>query len=422
MALDRIRIEGSKRLSGEIPISGAKNAALPLLAATLLTAKPCRLRNLPSVKDVDTMAEVLRVLGVRVNFGDGVFEAQAASLTNDEAPYDYVRKMRASVLLLGPLLGRFGHARVSMPGGCAIGVRPINLHLKAFEALGAEVHLAEGYVEAKAKRLRGVDFLFDSVTVTGTVNAMMAAAFAEGKTTLRNCAREPEIAAVADALRQMGVRVNGDGSETIHIEGRKELGGFDVTMIPDRIETGTYLVAGAITYGDLFLRGARASDLPAVLDKLRETGAEISYDSSGIRVRGRKPIQPTDIATAPHPGFPTDMQAQFVTLLSLAKGVSVVTETIFENRFMHVAELTRMGANLKIQGSSVTIAGVEKLTGASLMATDLRASASLVLAGLAAEGTTELLRIYHLDRGYENMDHKLRAVGANIQRVHETGK
>lgn len=368
------------------------------------------------------MAEVLRVLGVRVNFGDGVFEAQAASLTNDEAPYDYVRKMRASVLLLGPLLGRFGHARVSMPGGCAIGVRPINLHLKAFEALGAEVHLAEGYVEAKAKRLRGVDFLFDSVTVTGTVNAMMAAAFAEGKTTLRNCAREPEIAAVADALRQMGVRVNGDGSETIHIEGRKELGGFDVTMIPDRIETGTYLVAGAITYGDLFLRGARASDLPAVLDKLRETGAEISYDSSGIRVRGRKPIQPTDIATAPHPGFPTDMQAQFVTLLSLAKGVSVVTETIFENRFMHVAELTRMGANLKIQGSSVTIAGVEKLTGASLMATDLRASASLVLAGLAAEGTTELLRIYHLDRGYENMDHKLRAVGANIQRVHETGK
>jgi UDP-N-acetylglucosamine 1-carboxyvinyltransferase len=372
------------------------------------------------LKDVETMADVLRVLGARVAAGNRTLEIQTRELTCTEAPYDYVRKMRASVLLLGPLLARFGEARVSMPGGCAIGVRPIDQHLKAFQAMGAEIRLVDGYVEAKAPKLRGADCLFDLVTVTGTINAMMAASLAEGTSVLRNCAREPEVACVAEVLRRMGAAVEGDGTATIRVTGRPALGGFDLPLIPDRIEAGTYLVAGAITEGDLLLRGARAADLEAVLSKLRACGAEVNEDPVGLRVRARRPFDATRLLTEPHPGFPTDMQAQFMVLLALAEGTSVVTETIFENRFMHVAELVRMGADLTVQDSAVIVVGVPKLRGAPVMATDLRASASLVLAGLAAEGTTDVLRIYHLDRGYENMAGKLKAVGARVERMPQT--
>jgi UDP-N-acetylglucosamine 1-carboxyvinyltransferase len=419
MALDRMVVRGGNPLRGEIPISGAKNAALPILAASLLTSSSCRIRNVPRLQDVETMCGILRVLGARVETEGDSLHVRAEDLTGSEAPYDFVRKMRASILLLGPLVARSGFARVSLPGGCAIGVRPIDLHLKVLQALGADIALVEGYVEAKAARLRGAGYSFEKVTVTGTVNAMMAAARAEGTTTLANCACEPEIPAVAEALRQMGARVEGDGTPTIRVDGAARLAGFDVSLIPDRIETGTYLVAGAVTQGDLFLRSARGSDCKAVLAKIRETGAEITEEAGGLRVRGRRPIRPARVETAPFPGFPTDMQAQLTVLLCLARGESLVTEHIFENRFMHVAELARMGADLKIRDATVTVTGVAGLRGAPVMATDLRASASLVLAGLAAEGTTEVLRIYHLDRGYENMDAKLRAVGADIARVRE---
>ncbi len=422
MALDRIRIYGKRRLRGEIPISGAKNAALPILAASLLTGDPCRITNVPSLKDIDTMCDVLLVLGGKVRRLDHEVEVQMAQLTGAEAPYDFVRKMRASVLLLGPLLARFGFARVSLPGGCAIGVRPIDQHLKAFQALGARIQLKDGYVEAEARELIGTTFAFDRVTVTGTVNVMFAASLAKGETKLENCACEPEVVACAELLTKMGAHVSGAGTSEIRIGGVKKLRGFDIPLIPDRIETGTYMVAAALTEGDLYLRNGREGDLAAVIEKLRQTGAEVTPDAAGIRVVGRRPILPTRIQTAPHPGFPTDMQAQLMVLLCLARGTSVITETIFENRFMHVAELIRMGANLRVENSSVTVVGVERLSGAPVMATDLRASASLVLAGLAAEGTTEVLRIYHLDRGYENMDGKLRSVGAEIERVHETAQ
>lgn len=419
MALDRIKITGGRTLKGEIEIGGAKNAALPLMALTLLTPQNCRIRNVPDLNDVATMAEILRALGVQIKREKGAIEARAESLNKAEAPYDFVRKMRASVLLLGPLLARFGYARVSMPGGCAIGVRPIDQHLKAFQALGAEIHLSEGYVEAKASRLKGAKFKFETVTVTGTANAVMAAARAEGVSRFENCAREPEVTLVGETLAKMGARIRGIGTETIEVEGCPELNGFDVPLIPDRIETGTYLVAGAITNGDLFLRNAHALHLQAVIDKLRETGAEILEDRGGLRVRGRRPIRPVRIETAPFPSFPTDMQAQLLALLCFADGKSTIKETIFENRFMHVPELIRMGADLKIKGPTVTIQGVPTLQGANVMATDLRASACLVLAGLAAQGVTEVLRIYHLDRGYERMEAKLSAVGADIVRVRE---
>jgi UDP-N-acetylglucosamine 1-carboxyvinyltransferase len=419
MALDKIRIRGGEKLKGEIPISGAKNAALPILAATLLTGEPCRISNTPLLKDVDTMCDVLGVLGGKVRRLDHSIEIQVDQLTGAEAPYDFVRKMRASVLLLGPLLARFGFARVSLPGGCAIGVRPIDQHLKAFEALGARIRLRDGYVEAEAKKLVGAGYVFEQVTVTGTINAMFAASLAEGETTLENCAREPEVLASAQVLERMGAGVRGAGTAVIKIRGARKLEGFDFDLIPDRIEAGTYMVAAALTEGDLYLRGARDADLNAVIGKLRETGAVVTPDASGIRVEGRRPIHPTRIQTAPHPGFPTDMQAQLMAMLCLADGTSVITETIFENRFMHVAELIRMGANLRVENATVTVLGVKKLMGAPVMATDLRASASLVLAGLAAEGTTEVLRIYHLDRGYESMDAKLKAVGADIERVRE---
>ncbi|MFH1017195.1 MAG: UDP-N-acetylglucosamine 1-carboxyvinyltransferase [Pseudomonadota bacterium] len=420
--MDRIRIHGGRMLKGEVPIGGAKNAALPFLAASLLTSDPCRLTNVPHLKDVDTMCDVLKVLGGRIRRLDHEIEIRVEQLTGAEAPYDFVRKMRASVLLLGPLLARFGFARVSLPGGCAIGVRPIDQHLKAFQALGARIQLKDGYVEAEARQLVGTTYVFDQVTVTGTVNAMFAASLAEGETKLKNCACEPEVAASAELLAEMGAQVSGAGTPEVRIGGVKKLRGFNASLIPDRIETGTYMVASALTEGDLYLRNGRANDLQAVIGKLREIGAEVKTDTSGIRVIGHRPLLPTSIQTAPHPGFPTDMQAQLTVLLCLARGTSVVSETIFENRFMHVAELIRLGANLRVENASVTVVGVDRLAGAPVMATDLRASASLVLAGLAAEGTTEVLRIYHLDRGYENMDAKLRAVGADIERVHEGGR
>ncbi len=412
-----MRVTGGRRLKGEIEISGAKNATLPMLAATLLTADPCRVGNIPDLHDIETMKDILAFFGVKFERHGSDLLVQAQSLSGVEAPYDYVRKMRASVLLLGPLLARCGSARVALPGGCAIGVRPIDQHLKAFESMGAEIELKEGYVEAKAKRLKGVTHAFDTVTVTGTINAMMAAALADGTTELQNCAEEPEVTAVADALRQMGAEINGVGTAVIQIKGQKKLNGFHLPMIPDRIETGTYMAAAAITAGDLFLLGANPADLEAVISKLRESGATITVEKKGLRVKGSKAIYPAQIKTAPHPGFPTDMQAQLMALLSLADGTSTITETIFENRFMHVAELNRMGADLRISGSTVTVVGVKKLRGAPVMATDLRASASLVLAGLAAEGVTEILRIYHLDRGYERMDAKLASVGADIERI-----
>ncbi|MFH1262585.1 MAG: UDP-N-acetylglucosamine 1-carboxyvinyltransferase [Pseudomonadota bacterium] len=422
MSLDRMRIQGGRTLRGEIEISGAKNAALPLLALTLLTPKGCRITNLPNLQDVQTMVGILRALGADVRSSGRTIEIQSKELTQTEAPYDFVRKMRASVLLLGPLLGRFGRARVSMPGGCAIGVRPIDQHLKAFEALGAEIHLSEGYVEAKAARLRGGKFRFETVTVTGTANAIIAASRAEGVSRFENCAREPEVTAVAETLLSMGVKIGGIGTTTIEVEGVTDPDGFDCELIPDRIETGTYLVAGAITGGELFLRKGNASHLAAVIAKLRDTGTEIIEDPHGLRVRGRRPIRAVNFETAPFPSFPTDMQAQLISLLCVANGTSTVKETIFENRFMHVSELIRMGADLKTKGSVVTVTGVPKLIGAPVMATDLRASASLVLAGLAAEGVTEVLRIYHLDRGYERMETKLSAVGADIIRVPESAE
>ncbi len=416
MALEKITVIGGNRLEGEIPISGAKNAALPIMATALLTSSPCRLSNVPALKDIDTMADILRVLGVRIERGEREISFQAKDLTGSEAPYDFVRKMRASVLLLGPLVAREGVARVSLPGGCAIGVRPIDQHLKVLEALGANIALEDGYVEAKAARLKGADFLFELVTVTGTLNAMIASSLAKGTSIFRNCACEPEVPAVAEVLNQMGANIQGAGTRTIQVEGVERLGGYDVELIPDRIETGTYMVAGALTEGNVFLRGANASHLQAVIAKMREIGTVIEEDSNGIRVRGKRPIQPAHVETAPYPGFPTDMQAQLMVLLCFANGASTVTERIFENRYMHVAELLRMGANLHIRDSSATVIGVPSLRGAPVMATDLRASASLVLAGLAAEGKTEVSRIYHLDRGYENMERKLSSVGAKIER------
>jgi UDP-N-acetylglucosamine 1-carboxyvinyltransferase len=419
MALDKIRIHGGKRLTGEVTISGSKNAALPLLALTVLASKSCTIHNVPHLEDIKNMIRILDHLGANVSLQKNTVTVDATNLTSFDAPYEIVRKMRASVVFMGPLLAKYGEAKISLPGGCAIGVRPIDLHLKAFEALGASIHIEEGYVLAKAEKLKGCKFFFDKITVTGTMNVMMAAACAEGETTLNNCAKEPEVICFADAMRMMGIKVSGDGTDTIHIEGTKNIGGFDIENIPDRIETGTYMVAAAITGGDIHLRQTNPRLLDSVIAKLQQTGSMVEEEKNGIWVKGGSIIHSCDVETSPHPGFPTDMQAQFVSLLSLANGESNVTETIFENRFMHVPELNRMGANLKVSGHTVAISGVKKLNGAPVMATDLRASASLVLAGLVASGTTEVLRVYHLDRGYERMDLKLKALGADIERVPE---
>jgi UDP-N-acetylglucosamine 1-carboxyvinyltransferase len=412
----RFVIEGGVPLRGEVAVSAAKNAALPLLAATLLSEEPLVLQNVPRLADIATIRALLGRLGAEFDDTPDGTVVRTRRVTSVEAPYDLVSTMRASVLVLGPLLARAGCARVAMPGGCAIGGRPIDLHLKGLERLGAEIRLAQGYVEARAARLKGARIAFDLVTVTGTENLMMAAVLAEGTTILDNAAREPEITDLARLLTAMGARVQGAGTERIEIEGVRDLGGARHRIIPDRVEAGTFLVAGAITGGDVTVRDVLPEHLVAVLDKLEAMGAQLEVGVDRIRIRLAGRPRPTDVVTNPFPGFATDMQAQLMALLGLADGLSVVTETIFENRFQHAAELRRLGASIEIDGHRALVRGVPAYQGAPVMATDLRASASLVLAGLAAAGTTEVSRVYHLDRGYEAMELKLRALGARVRR------
>jgi UDP-N-acetylglucosamine 1-carboxyvinyltransferase len=413
----RLLIEGGVPLRGEVRVSAAKNAALPLLAASLLSEAPVVLENVPRLADVATITELLRRLGAEVREEGGTTVARTPRVASVEAPYELVSTMRASVLVLGPLVARAGRARVALPGGCAIGVRPIDLHLKGLERLGAEIELSQGYVEARAARLKGARIVFDLVTVTGTENLMMAAALAEGTTTLENAAREPEVTNLARLLTTMGAKIDGAGTERIEIEGVRELGGARHRIIPDRVEAGTFLVAGAITGGDVTVRDVVPGHLGAVLAKLEAAGARLDIGADRVRVRLEGRPRATDIVTNPFPGFATDMQAQMMALLGLADGSSVINETIFENRFMHAAELRRLGASIEIDGHRAVIRGVPAYQGAPVMATDLRASASLVLGGLAATGTTEVARVYHLDRGYEAMEAKLAGLGARIRRA-----
>jgi UDP-N-acetylglucosamine 1-carboxyvinyltransferase len=416
--MDAIRIRGGKRLSGTIRISGAKNAALPILCATLLSDGESLLRNVPKLRDIDTTAALLRFLGRGVEVDAPLVRVAAGCDVRPEAPYELVKQMRASVMVLGPLLARFGRAKVSLPGGCQIGSRPVDQHLKGLEALGATIRLSRGYIVAECKRLRGAEVVFDIPTVTGTENLMMAAALAKGRTTLVNCAREPEVEELGRVLNKMGARVNGAGTDVIHVEGADELEPFDHAIISDRIEAGTYMVAVAAAGGDVLIEGAPLEDLEAVVAKLRQAGVEVGREGNAVRVRrGEQRVRAVDLTTAPHPGFPTDMQAQFMVLACLAEGTSRVVETIFENRFMHVPELARMGARIDVDGHTAHVHGALTLSGAKVMATDLRASASLVIAGLiATEGETDVLRVYHLDRGYEFMEKKLAAVGADTMR------
>ncbi len=420
--MDRIRIVGGMPLEGEIAIGGAKNAALPILTASLLTAETLTLHNLPQVADIRGMTELLRELGVKAdaNGGDGrTLHLNAADVTETTAPYDIVRKMRASVLVLGPLLARFGHARVSLPGGCAIGTRPVDMHLAALREMGATIELKEGYIDARVDgRLKGAHVLFPNVTVGGTENIVMAAALADGETVIANAAREPEVTDLVRCLIAMGAKIEGVGTDTLRVTGVEALGGAEHDIIPDRIETGTYAVAAVITGGDVLLRNARLANNEAVFRTLGCAGADIAEEAGGVRVGRRNGrLVGVDLMTEPYPGFPTDMQAQFMALASVADGASMITEQIFENRFMHVPELVRMGANINVHGASAIVRGVGKLSGAPVMATDLRASVSLVLAGLAAEGETLVNRVYHLDRGYERIEQKLAACGAKIDRV-----
>jgi UDP-N-acetylglucosamine 1-carboxyvinyltransferase len=416
--LQKIVINGGKRLRGEVHVSGSKNAALPILASALLARGRSTFRNVPALGDVRTMGRLLKRLGADVvDAGKGVMRIDTTDAAGHEAPYELVKTMRASVLVLGPLVARTGKARVSLPGGCAIGARPIDQHLKGLEAMGARIELARGYVKATARRLRGASIVFDMVTVTGTENLMMAAALARGRTTLENAAREPEVEELGRVLNKMGARITGAGTSLITIEGVDELTPIEHTVIPDRIEAGTLLVAAAITGGNVLLRDCLPEHLDAVIAKLRAAGADVAADGDGIRVRGKAEFRPGDVSTQPFPGFPTDMQAQFMVLMTRARGQSVLSETIFENRFMHVPELMRMGADIHIEGRTAIVRGPTRLAGATVMATDLRASACLVLAGLIARGKTEVLRIYHLDRGYDRLDKKLRALGADIRRA-----
>jgi UDP-N-acetylglucosamine 1-carboxyvinyltransferase len=417
--MDKIIIQGGERLIGEVKVSGSKNATLPIFAATLLTEGDNLFHHVPNLRDVHTILKVLTHMGVRVwNEGDAYW-INAKEILNCEAPYELVKTMRASILVLGPLVARMKRAYVSLPGGCAIGARPINLHLMGLEAMGAKIELHHGYIDAKVDQLRGATITFDTVTVTGTENLMMAATLAKGKTILYNAAMEPEVVELANVLNQMGAKINGAGTPVIEIEGVDSLHAIEHTIIPDRIEAGTLMVAAGLTQGNIKILNCPLHHMEAVVNKLRETGMEIESDGEGIRVVGNRRIRSADVKTQPYPGFPTDMQAQFMVLMSLARGLSVITETIFENRFIHVSELKRMGADIRLQGDTAIIQGVESLSGAPVMATDLRASASLVLAGLAAEGKTEVSRVYHLDRGYEALDRKLTKLGANIQRVKE---
>jgi UDP-N-acetylglucosamine 1-carboxyvinyltransferase len=419
--MEKIRIVGGRPLEGTVRISGAKNASLPDVCAALLTDKTVTLKNVPEVRDIRTMGRVLSAMGADVKFQvGGTVEINAGNLTSVEATYDLVKTMRASVLVLGPILAREGRARVSLPGGCAIGDRPIDLHLTALEKMGAHIKVERGYVEAvapKGKRLKGAEITFETVTVTGTENIMMAASLAHGETVIRNAACEPEIGDLADLLNAMGARVQGAGGSTIRIEGVDRLGGADHSVIPDRIETGTFIAACAMSNGDIEIQNCRPTDLRAVIDKFRETGVRIEEGPSNLRVRAPRTMKASNVTTLPHPGFPTDMQAQYMAMMTMARGVSLITESIFENRFMHVAELQRMGAKIRIDGRTAQVTGPSPLSGAEVMATDLRASACLVVAGLAAQGETLIDRVYHLDRGYYRIDEKLRGLGADIERV-----
>ncbi len=416
--MDKLRITGGRRLKGRAPVAGAKNAALPALAATLLTEARVELANLPRVRDVRTMLRVLEQLGANVvDRNDGTASIQVASLRSFEAPYDLVRTMRASVLVLGPLLARCGRARVSLPGGCAIGERPINLHIEGLHKMGAEITIEHGYVEATAKRLRGASITFPGTTVTGTENLIMAAVLAEGTTRLSNCAREPEIVDLADLLTAMGASIHGAGTADIVVEGGKPLHGATHRIIPDRVEAGTYLIAGALAGDDVEVAGVRPEHLQSLIEQLAACGVGVRKTPDGLRVAAPPALTARDLTTSPYPGFPTDMQAQYMTLMTQATGAAEIAETVFERRFMHVGELQRMGANIRIDGRSAVVAGPTVLTGAQVMATDLRASACLVLAGLVANGPTVVDRVYHLDRGYESMEIKLGALGASIERI-----
>jgi UDP-N-acetylglucosamine 1-carboxyvinyltransferase len=427
--MDKIRIRGGKALTGTIPISGAKNAALPLMAACLLTEDKLTLTNVPYLADVITMANLLVQHGVKLHMGEKPstlegfgrqLSLEAADIANFTAPYELVRTMRASVLVLGPLLARFGQAKVSLPGGCAIGTRPIDLHLKALEQMGAIIELGGGYIHAMVKgRLLGADIAFDKVTVTGTENILMAATLAQGRTTLRNAAREPEVTDLAQCLVSMGAKIEGIGTDTLTIDGLPSLHGAAHQVIADRIEAGTYAAVAAITGGDLVLKGVSLSTLSAIAEKFSEAGIDVRAEENGVRVARRNGLHGVDVMTQPYPGFPTDMQAQMMGLMTLAEGASMITETIFENRFMHVPELMRMGARINVHGASAMVRGVPELNAAEVMATDLRASVSLVIAALAAKGDTVINRVYHLDRGYERLEEKLAACGAEIERVRD---
>lgn len=418
--MDKLIINGGKRLKGDVTVSGSKNASLPICIAAVLAAGASTITNVPRLRDISTTAKLLESLGAAIERQGNSMRIDAATVNTVEATYDLVKTMRASVLVLGPLLARFGRARVSLPGGCAIGARPIDQHLKGLKALGAEIRLEHGYVEAIAKKgLTGARINFDISTVGGTEHLMMAAAVAKGETVLENAAREPEIADLAEYLNRMGARIEGAGTDTIRIQGVSELTAADYEVMPDRIEAGTFMCAAAITGGDVKIRGMKLEHLDALSFKLMDAGVDIVNRDGVVRVKGPKRPHAVNIKTRPYPGFPTDMQAQFMALMCVADGASVISENIFENRFMHVSELQRFGADITVEGNSATVKGVKQLSGAPVMATDLRASACLVLAGLAAEGTTEIQRIYHLDRGYEHIETKLAGLGADIQRVAE---
>jgi UDP-N-acetylglucosamine 1-carboxyvinyltransferase len=417
--MDKLQITGGVPLEGEVRISGAKNATLPILAAGLLASEPVTICNVPHLKDVTTTIELLGRMGVSVTIAEGLrIEVDASTLKECFAPYDLVKTMRASILVLGPLVARFGRADVSLPGGCAIGARPVNIHVAGLQAMGADIQIEGGYIRARAKRLKGARLVLDAVTVTGTENLMMAATLADGETVLENAAREPEVVDLANFLIAMGAKIQGAGTDKIVIQGVAKLHGTTYEVLPDRIESGTYLVAGAITRGHVRIKNTRPDHLDAVTAKLREAGAKVDIGDNWIEVdmRGRRP-RAIDVRTAPYPAFPTDMQAQFAALNTVAAGVGTIIETIFENRFMHMLEMRRLGAEIRLEGNTAIIRGVERLTAAPVMATDLRASASLVLAGLIAEGRTEIERIYHIDRGYETIEEKLAGIGAQIRRV-----
>ncbi|MDD5475313.1 MAG: UDP-N-acetylglucosamine 1-carboxyvinyltransferase [Syntrophales bacterium] len=416
--MDKILIEGGEKLRGEVSVSGAKNAALPIIASSLLTEGSCVFHNVPDLVDVKTIKKLLVSLGAAVEAKGNTLQVQAG-IQQCEASYDLVKTMRASILVLGPLVARMGRARVSLPGGCAIGARPVNLHLKALQAMGAEIDLRDGYVEATTKGLKGTTIFFDTSTVTGTENIMMAAVLARGTTVLENAAKEPEVENLATALNGMGAKIRGAGTDVITIEGVTSLDSVEASIIADRVEAGTFMIAAAITGGDVVVKGCEPKHLEALTAKLREAGASIEINGSSVRVSGGNSVHSVDITTLPYPGFPTDLQAQMMALMTVAIGTSVIRETVFENRFMHVNEMMRMGADIVIDGNRAIVSGVNRLRGAPVMATDLRASASLVLAGLVAEGTTELSRVYHIDRGYERIEEKLSRLGANIRRVRE---